>query len=504
MKKLTITLLALVVTSGLINATQQQKTTVEKSYLQAQMVLDAGIKAAGGIDELRKITDVTRELSGTRSDEGQGMQPVWPRVTEPPVLNNPRVKSVRDIRGNRTFDETEAVIFGGQPLHFKAVIAGNNAFAISELSKQMRVLPPPAVINARAARFRRDPESLLLSALNRPETLRWVGDGEFAGRKQRVVSFADVDGTEVSLYFDAGTNLLTKAEYLNDDPVLGDVVVETVYADWRPVEKVVLPFRYIDRLGGSVLQDLRVSSLTLNTHPPDSLFAMPEGYAKVELPAGGPTVKKLADDVYALLGPYNSLFVVFKDYVLVVEAGANNRFTAACIAEIRKVAPDKPIRYVVSTHFHFDHLAGLRSYIAEGATVVTTPNTKSVIERLAIAPHVMRPDILSRNPKAPSIETIGDTRVFDDGVHKVELYRFASPHAGEMIVAYLPKEKILLEADMLDISEAGRSVAGDDTIDLAKQIERLGLQVETIVPVHGRLGTLADLRGAVSDRISKK
>ena len=504
MKNLTITLLALVIASGLINATPQQKTPVEKSFLQAQTVLEAGIKAAGGIDELRKINDVTREFSGTRSDEGQGMQPVWPRVAEPPVLSQPHVKTVRDIRGNRTLDETEAVIFGGQPYHGKAVIAGNNGFAISELPKEMRVLPPPAVNNARAARFRRDPESLLLNALNRPETLRWVGEGEFAGRKQRVVSFADVDGTEVSLYFDAGTNLLTKVEYLNDDPVLGDVVFETIYTDWRPVEKVVLPFRYTDRLGGSVLQDLRITSLTINTHPPDSLFAMPEGYAKVDPPAGGPTVKKLADDVYALVGPYNSLFVVLKDYVLVVEGGANNRYTAGCIAEIKKVAPDKPIRYLVSTHFHFDHLGGVRSYIAEGTTIVTTPTAKSVIERLATASHVMRPDALSRSPKTPVIETIGDTRVFDDGVHKVELYRFAGPHAGEMIIAYLPKEKILFEADMLDISEAGRVVAGDDTIDLAKQIDRLGLQVETIVPVHGRVGTIADLRGAVSDRISKK
>jgi len=73
-----------------------------------------------------------------------------------------------------------------------------------------------------------------------------------------------------------------------------------------------------------------------------------------------------------------------------------------------------------------------------------------------------------------------------------------------MIIAYLPKEKILLEADMLDISEAGRVVAGDDTIDLAKQIERLGLRAETIIPVHGRIGTMADLTTAVSDRISKR
>lgn len=502
MKKLTITLLAIAVATGLINATAQQKTPVEKSYLEARTVLDAGIKAMGGLEELQKINDISRELAGDRSDEGQGMQPVWPRAGEPPVLSHPRMKSVRDVRGGRAFDEVDAVIFGGQPIHFRSVVAGPNAFAVSDSAKNIRVLPPPAVIGARAARFRRDPETLLLAAANRPEALRWVGEGEFAGHKQRVISFADVDGTEVSLYFDAGTNLLTKTEYLNDDPVLGDVVAETVYADWRPVEKVMLPFRYTDRVGGSVLQDLRVTAVKINTHPADSLFAMPD-YAKIEPTPPGPAVKKLGDDVYALLGPYNSLFVVFKDHVLVLEAGSNNRYSAASIAEIKKVAPDKPIRYLVSTHFHFDHLSGVRSYIAEGTTIVTTPAAKSVIERAATASHVMRPDALSRNPKTTVIETIDDKRVFDDGVHKVELYRFASPHAGQMIIAYLPKEKILFEADMLDIPEAGNPVAGDDTIDLAKQIEKLGLQVETIIPVHGKIGTISDLTTAVSQHISK-
>jgi len=506
MKNLTITLLAIVIATGLINANpQQQKTPVEKSSLQAREVLEAGLKAMGGVDELQKIADISRDLSGMRSDEGQGMMPVWPRVAEPPVLAQPKLKSVRDIRGGRAYEEVEASIFGGQPIHFKNVLAGPNAFGVSETAKEVRALPPPAVNNARAARFRRHPESLLLAALNRPEALRWIGEGEFAGRKQRVISFADADGAEVSLYFDAVNNLLTKAESLGDDPVLGDIAIETVYADWKPVEKVVLPFRYIDRVGGSVLQDLRVTSVTINTHPPDSLFAMPDSsYAKAEPLPPTPTVKKLSDDVYALIGPYNSLFVVFKDYVLVVEAGANNRYSGAAIGEIKKIAPDKPIRYLVSTHFHFDHLSGVRSYIAEGTTIVTTPSAKSVIERIATTSHVMRPDALSRNPKTPVIETIADKRVFDDSVHQVELYRFASPHAGEMIVAYLPKQKILFEADMLDISEAGRVVAGDDTVDLAKQIERLGLQVETITPVHGRIGTLADLSGAVTERISKK
>lgn len=501
MRKLIVTTLVLTLNCTFVNA---QKTAVEKSQAQAKVVLEAGMKAMGGLDELQKIADVTRELSGVRSDEGQGAQPVWPRVPEPPATNHPHIKSVRDIRGGRAFDEIEDIIFGGQPFKLRNALTSTNAFATSETSKNMRVFPPTALNNVRASRFRRYPESLLLTAWNRPEALRWIGDGEFAGRKQNVISFSDVDGAQVAIYFDATSNLLTKTEFLNDDPILGDSVIETVYTDWRPVEKVMLPFRYIDRTGGVTVQDLRASSITLNGGVADSLFAMPEGYAKLEPPPGGPVVKKLADDVYALIGPYNSLFVVFKDHVLVVEAGANNRYSASSIAEIKKIAPDKPIRYLVSTHFHFDHLSGVRSYVAEGTTIVTTPTAKSVIERAVQAQHAMRPDALSRNPKAAVIETIDGKRVFDDGVHKVELYRFASPHVAEMIIAYLPKEKILFEADMLDIPEAGSPTPGDDTVDLANHIEKLGLDVETVIPVHGRIGTIADLRTAVGAKISKK
>jgi glyoxylase-like metal-dependent hydrolase (beta-lactamase superfamily II) len=508
MKFKTITTLSfcLLFLSLSINASaQQSKSLSEKSYQQARQAVEAGIKAMGGLEALQSVADVTREMAGTRTDEGQGMQPV-PRTegATPPATNHPKLKSVRDLRGQRISEEVEDTIFGGQPIKSRSVLAGNTFFFASDVTRNIRVPPPSALPAIRAARFRRFPESLLLTAWTRPETLRWLGEGEYEGRKVRAVSFADADGSETALYFDTQTGLLTKTETLADDPVLGDVSVEVIYGDWRPVNRLLLPFRYTDRLGGVTVQDMRASSILLDTHPPDSLFAMPEGYAKIDPVPPVPVVKKLADDVYAITGPYNSLFVVFKDYVLVVEAGANNRYSQASIAEIKKVVPDKPIRYLVSTHFHFDHLGGVRSYIAEGTTIVTTPGAKSIVERLAAAPHQLRPDALSRKSVSPVIETFKDKRVFEDGTHTVELYQIAGPHAGEMIIAYLPKEKILFEADMLDIPEAGLVPAGDDTVDLADKVQKLGLQVESIIPVHGRMGTIDELRQAVARRISGK
>jgi glyoxylase-like metal-dependent hydrolase (beta-lactamase superfamily II) len=499
---LCLTLLLLV---GL--ATAQQRSITEKSYAQAREVLEAGIKAVGGAESLQAIADVTRELTGVRTDEGQGMQPVPSSQSEHPPVTNTYAKgtSIRDLRGGRSMEYQETAIFGGQPLIFRRVVTGSTAFFANYVTKNIRIILPAALPGARAGTFRRYPESLLQTAWNRPETLRYLGEADYEGQRQRVISFADADGTEVALYFDARTNLLTKTETLADDPVLGDITVETIYSDWRAVDKVRLPFRYVDKVGGVMLQDIKITSTTLNTNPSDNLFAMPEGFAKIEPTPPVPVIKKINEDVYALLGPYNSMFVRFKDYVLVVEAGLNNRYSQAAIAEIKKIAPDKPIRYLISTHFHFDHLSGVRSYIAEGTTIVTTPTAKTIIEQAARRTHTMRPDALSRVPKAPVIETLSNARrVFEDGTHRVELYKISSPHVGEMIIAYLPNEKLLFEGDMLDISEAGLVPAGDDTVDLANKLKELGLQVEQIIPVHGRMGTISDLEQALAQRTASK
>ena len=455
----------------------------------------------GGAEALQAVADVMREMTGTRSDQGQGLQPVsTSNDDQPPVTNTYRkFISVRDLHGQRAMDYREATSPGGQPLRFRFIVTPNAAFSINHVTQTVRQSPPPVIATLRAAAFRRYPESLLQKAWSRPESLRWLADTEYNGRKHRVVSFADTDGEQIALYFDAQTHLLTKSEVLTDDPVLGDVTAEVIYSDWRPVNKIMLPFRYTDRVGGRILSDLRAASILLDTRPDDSVFAPPEGLAKIEPVAPTPAIKKVADNIYVLLGSYNSMFVVFNDYVLVIEAGANSRSTQMAVAEIKKVVPDKPIRYLVSTHFHFDHVGGVRSYIAQGTTIITTPSAKRVIEQAAAATHAMHPDALSRTPRSPVVEVLNGKRVFDDGTQAVELYEFTSPHVSEMIVAYFPKEKILFEGDLLDldIPEGGTAAAGEDTADLLNRIQKLGLQVERIIPVHGRIGTMSDLRQAV-------
>jgi glyoxylase-like metal-dependent hydrolase (beta-lactamase superfamily II) len=157
---------------------------------------------------------------------------------------------------------------------------------------------------------------------------------------------------------------------------------------------------------------------------------------------------------------------------------------------------------VTFSHHHDDHAGGLRPYIAEGVTVVTTPKARAFVEHVAKATHTLRPDALSRSPRTPVIETFTRKRVFTDGHMTVELHDVGpTSHVDEIVMAYLPKEKLIFQGDLIILPDRGQPAPANAlTVEFAKTIERLGLDVETIAGVHGRVGTIADLREAVSKR----
>jgi len=477
---------------------------------RAREIVGRAVEAMGGLAALQRLGNVSRELSAIRIDVGQGAQPVpYERVSDRigairPRVTAPRVTSVRDYQQFRASDHIRDTIYGGQPLDFRTVYRQDSAFSISYdyVYQTLRIVPPAVRLRVGASLFRRYPESLVLSAWRRPEALRFVGTRQWEGRPHSAVAYADNDGTQLTLFFDDGTHLLSKVETLGEDGVLGDITNDVVYDDYRMVGGVRLPYRYLDRVGGTVLQDFKVTSLVVNGQLSDTVFSHPNFEEQKQGPPF-PTVTKLGENVYAIVGDYNSIAVVYSDHVLVLEAGGSPRAASTIIAKIHELAPGKPIRYVVSTHWNYDHLAGVRSYVAEGATIIGPPSVKGVVERAIASTRPMHPDTLAAAPRPLKFEALGaKKRVFGDGALTVEVYDISpTPHVDEMLIAYLPAQKVLFEADMLDISVPGHvGTGGDDTADLAAKIAKLGLQVERIVPVHGQIGTMADLQQALARR----
>ena len=163
------------------------------------------------------------------------------------------------------------------------------------------------------------------------------------------------------------------------------------------------------------------------------------------------TSEKLGDGLYRLTtgpGSYDSVIVEFKDYIMMLEAGQSEARGLAYIAETKKLIPNKPIRYVMNTHPHSDHTGGLPALVAEGATIITQKNNEAFLEKALNTPRTLLNDTLAKNPKKAKIEAVAEKKVYSDGTRTVEMYHVSPvPHSNGLMIAYIPKEKILFQGD---------------------------------------------------------
>ncbi len=176
---------------------------------------------------------------------------------------------------------------------------------------------------------------------------------------------------------------------------------------------------------------------------------MPYNVRSFTPPAVRVDSKQMGEGVsYLTGGSHHSLAIAMKDHIVVVDTPNNEARAIAVLAKAKELIPGKPIRYVVTSHHHWDHLGGIRAAMDEGATIVTHQSNKAFLERVAKTPHTIVPDRLASSKKPVKIETVGDKRVLTDGTRSIELYLLKGyEHTGDMLVIYLPKEKLLAEPD---------------------------------------------------------
>jgi len=221
---------------------------------------------------------------------------------------------------------------------------------------------------------------------------------------------------------------------------------------------------------------------------------------QTQAPAGAATAQaatvqteKVADGVYYMRGgTHHSVAVEFADHVVVIEGPLNEQRSLAVIGEVKKLIPNKPIKYLVNTHHHFDHSGGLRTYVDEGATIVTHELNKAFYEKTLSAPRTLNPDRLAQSKKKAAIETVGDKKVMTDGTRTLELHLIKdNPHNDGILMAYLPKERMLIEVDVYTPpapnapAPAAAAPVNPNTANLVQNIERLKLDFDKILPLHG-------------------
>ena len=207
------------------------------------------------------------------------------------------------------------------------------------------------------------------------------------------------------------------------------------------------------------------------------------------------TVDKMANGVYMLGGgPANSYMVEFRDFVAVFEAPTNEARSLAVIEQVVKLAPNKPIRWLIVSHPHFDHIGGIRTYLHIGSTIVQHRKNIDFLNKdvLVYEPRTVEPDLVALMPPTElaegyTFEAINENYVITDNSRILRIY-YVQPlqHVNGMLMAYLPAERIAFEADLFNTHEPPPATPTPAMRSLFNQVQRMKLEVATLAPVHGR------------------
>jgi len=316
----------------------------------------------------------------------------------------------------------------------------------------------------------------------------------------RLISFKLPNGVPVKATTNAA-GLIEKVEATIPSPVVGDMPVEVTYLEYRDVAgfgAAKFPMKIRQSVGGFPALDLDVTSVRTNTAPD---LPVPDSVRQAK-PYSVVTTQMVADGVWFVSGgSHNSVAIEMSDHLIVVEAPLNDERSLAVISEVRSLAPSKPIRYVVASHHHFDHSGGLRAYVGEGVTVMTHDSARAYFERVLAAPATVQPDHLAKSGRKPTVESVRDRRVLTDGGRIIELHRIGGNlHADSMLMVYLPKERLLIQADAFTPPPANTpppTPPSPFSVNLADNISRLGLNVDRLLPLHGRVVPLAELHRVI-------
>ncbi|HXW07663.1 MAG TPA: MBL fold metallo-hydrolase [Vicinamibacterales bacterium] len=352
---------------------------------------------------------------------------------------------------------------------------------------------------------------------------------------QQIVSFSPAGLTSpsgqaytVTGYID-GQHRVTKVQTRVEHAVVGDLLVEFEYSAYQTMSGVQVPTRIVQRQAGLQTFDATITSATPNpAHLAELLTPAPpaagpggapaatpaapqgrggSGAPAAPPPAGAPPVERIGDGVFRIGGNYTSLAIDMGDHILVVESGQNDARGMAVMAAAKEAIPNKPVRYVVNSHPHFDHAGGLAAAVAEGATILTHRNNEQVLERLLSGPRTLIGDSLSKvtSRRTNVVEAVGDRDVRKGTNGKiVELHHVPNEHSDGMFAVYLPAEKVVWTADINIINpNPVQQTVVRAAVDV---LNRLKLDDYTWLPTHppnpDRPLTKADVMAAAAGKSS--
>jgi glyoxylase-like metal-dependent hydrolase (beta-lactamase superfamily II) len=496
-------------------------------------LLDSVAAALGGADAIQAATGEHVEATGTRLDLAEA-----PSSGEAIEIGAYSYSSTHRLAEDRVRVEVESTgsLLVPITLDYTLVIDGREGFieGLSDLFNPATD-PRPLPSSQLATRLKHTAVTSLAEVARRmvgdPDAVSEEEDAELDGRAHRVLALASPDHPPLRLLIDPESSLPAALETLEHTPPLGDTQVQVRFADYQPAGDLILPREVAISVDGIEVQ--RETRSVVEPGPDDdNIYEVPEAqrtpfdeqdghrgwisaqyHQSIEL-IGLPLLfdaqaevplefAELAPGVFQVRGAsHHVLLVEMADHLILVDAPLQEAYCDRLRTAISKRFPKKPITHVVASHFHYDHVGGIRNFGADGGlTVVAGADSADFYEAVFANPYTVEPDRYAASPEKVSIESVDDSLTLSDGERTVEVHHIESVHAADMVIVHLPEEGILFNSDLWSPEQGelvGYFLVG--ATELRDAAAGLGLAPDTVVvgahsPATGTLAELEELLG---------
>lgn len=443
-----------------------------------RQVIDDAAAALGGASRIQALTALHITGSGSAPNAGQNRMPddelpVW-KVTE-------HTRAI-DLANDRTrvqqFREAQFQFAGATTQRITQGLDGIVAYNAAPNGMMTRA--GDAAARDRRVELLHHPITVVRAALNPAAKL---ANPRFEGALQ-LVDITTAPGDTVTLAIDQSTHLPSKVTSMSDNANMGDVAIVTTFSDYEDVDGVKLPRKLTTMMDKYLQFDLQVSKNAVNGNVAD--LAVPDSVKSASVPTPPPvvvTVEPVAKGIWWLAGSGNHRSVVFEfdDHLVLYEVPVNEARSKAVIDKARTLST-KPLTMAIVSHHHFDHSGGLRVAVAEDLTIVTHRANETFFKDLLARQHTIVPDALQKNPKPAKFEWVDDQMTLKDKSMEVQLYHLLdNTREGTNLYAYVPRDRILVQADLYDAGW-NQHLWGENVLNNLAQRK---LKIDRDVPVHG-------------------
>jgi glyoxylase-like metal-dependent hydrolase (beta-lactamase superfamily II) len=489
----------------------------------ADTLIKQAVTAEGGADALRGLKGLSIKGDAKFWEPGQS----FAAGGDPRFLGDATFEATWDLAEGRA--RTSWVRDQKYPdpivLKYTEILLPTTGFVMDEKGSQ----PMSSIrIAAQLRELERSSPGLLVKAMNDAGAVKSAGTQKLGGQSLPAVDFSD-SGTTFTILFDRKTHLPAAIRTRDDDNIHGDSNYDLMLSDWKTVGGAQIAESLSYRIGDVEVAKLNYREVSANPTIAADAFAVPEAVkASAKAPAtsnvpyqwvlrrifltrfndsdniiypngGSLKLVELAPNVQHVEGgTANNLIVAFKDHLAIVDAPYGELQSKWVIDAAKAKYPGKPIRYLILTHHHMDHTGGMRTFVAEGATVIVPAPDKAYFDADVRSPHTVAPDALQKSPRGAEITEVKDQMTLKDDTSEIHLYNIPNPHVQGMFIVHVVSANVLYVTDL--ISPRGPIERSEGTVSVGDAMRKYNINVATIAGGHGTTVKAADITAALAPK----